>query len=75
MKAGLAGGPLYSKGNAMANEAKLRPLSVRVEDDLYAAIEAAAGHERRPISNLVRNALWDKFCARHDETQPARASA
>lgn len=55
------------------SERRNRQFTLRVEPDLRAAIETAATVERRPIANLIRNALRDRFCTPND--QPARASA
>ena len=48
-------------------------LTLRIEDDLREAIETAATVERRPVANLLRLVLRERFCARPD--QPQRAAS
>lgn len=40
-----------------------RQYTLRMEQDLREAIDREAARERRPIANLIRNALRDRFCA------------
>ena len=48
-------------------------ISVRVTDELYAALEAQAEAERRSISNLVTILLEDGLAARVGRTLPKPA--
>ena len=50
---------------------KSRRLMLRIDDDLGEAIQLRAERERRPIPNLIRNALRDVFLPRHAASRPA----